>query len=294
MKQKPYQRALRDAFTLIELLVVMAIIAILISLLTAAVVRALIKAEEVRARNDLSQLTESVTNYQSKLSVDYFPSRIRLLDSGAYDLSLNANSQPNNQLDYDSYTYLKRVWPRIQFPIDWNNNGVADDAILEGDQCLVFFLGGPGVYINPSVPGSVANPQGFSNNGANPAQLGGSRLGPFYEFKSDRLIDPGRPASLGWPVYIDNYGGNMPYVYFSSYKARNGYARYYSLYGSDCSLVPQGAYNDGNNFYNPDTFQIICAGRNKLFGPGGLYVSGLINAAGSDDMANFAEGLLGN
>src|SRR5262245_9180940 len=140
MKQKPYQRALRDAFTLIELLVVMAIIAILVSLLTAAVVRALIKAEEVRTQNEISQLHEAVINFQTKMGVSYFPSRIRLLDSGAYDLSLNASSLPNNQLDYDSFNYLKQVWPRIQFPIDWNNNGVTDDVTLEGDQCLVFFL----------------------------------------------------------------------------------------------------------------------------------------------------------
>ena len=111
MKQTSTRRSPRQAFTLIELLVVMAIITILISLLTSAVVRALIKAEEVRTRNEISQLHEAVINFESKLSLDYLPSRLHLLDDTTkYDLSVNASGQLNNQLDFDSYQYLKRLF----------------------------------------------------------------------------------------------------------------------------------------------------------------------------------------
>jgi hypothetical protein len=139
------------------------------------------------------------------------------------------------------------------------------------------------------------NTNGFSTNPSNPAQLGGDRMGPFFEFKLNRLVDPGRASSPGYRVYIDAYG-KSPYVYFSSY-TRNGYARYFAGLGSDCSLVPQGPYNDGaGNYYNPDSFQIISAGRDTKFGPGGTWsqaTAPLIAQAGKDDMANFYERLLG-
>src|SRR5262245_19033509 len=73
--------------------------------------------------------------------------------------------------------------------IDWNGNGGIDapngggDVILEGDQCLVFFLGGI-----PDNLSAVPNCRGFSTNPANPAAATSDRIGPFYEgFTAGRL-----------------------------------------------------------------------------------------------------------
>jgi prepilin-type N-terminal cleavage/methylation domain-containing protein len=303
MKQKQLRRSLRTAFTLIELLVVISIIAVLISLTTAAVMQVLKKVNELKTRTDIDEMHQALVNYTMKTSLEQPPSRFVLCETQAdYITGMSDPNPAIAQLYSDSYAYLTRLFPRLYNSIlmtwgtvqpgppswvgvDWNGNGLHDPpAILEGDQCLVFFLGG-------------FNTQGFSTNPANPAQLGGDRLGPYFEFKPVRLVDPGRAASPGYRVYIDAYG-KSPYVYFSSYKARNGYIRYASL-GSDCSLVPQGPYNDGaGNYYNPDSFQIISAGRDTVFGnlPGGIWtptIAPQIPLPGRDDMANFHDRLLG-
>jgi prepilin-type N-terminal cleavage/methylation domain-containing protein len=297
MIQKPFKRVPRPAFTLVELLVVMSIIAILVSLFVGAAIQVLKKVDETRNRNDITQLAEAEVNFQTKFNVDYMPSRIRLLDSGSYDISQNTTTgQPNNPLDYDSYNYIKRLWPRLQFPVDWNQNGVfTDDVILEGDQCLVFFLGG-------------INGQGFSSNELAPTSPSGSRVGPFFEFKTNRLVDPGRATSPGYRVYIDAYG-KLPFAYLSSYKTRNGYNRYYSATTpqSDCASLGVYPYCDraftdangnlvpGVQYYNPETFQIISAGYDKKFGPGGAWAPGAaISVNERDDMANFYENVLGH
>jgi hypothetical protein len=227
--------------------------------------------------NDIIALNEAIVNFETMFNVDYLPSRIRLLDSGEYDLSVNQDGKPNSQLDYDSYNYLTRLWPRLSFPVDWNSNGnVNNDVTLEGDQCLVFFLGGP-------------NGQGFSNNQRAPASLGGSREGPLFEFMPSRLT--ARPN--GYFVYLDAYG-KTPFAYFSSYKTRNGYNRYGT---TDCKSIPDGPYHDGaGSYYNSDRFQIISAGADTRFGRGGQWTPSRAKDTdpdGRDDVSNFHPTLLG-
>jgi hypothetical protein len=242
-------------------------------------------AKDAKNRKELQQLSEALMNFQTKFSVDYIPSRIRLLDSGEYDLTLNENGAPNNQLDFDSYQYLLRLWPRLQFPVDWNNNGKKDDdALLEGDQCLVFFTGG--IQSNKDAKCECI---GFSKDGKNPAKEGGDRFSPFCQFKTSRLS----ARSNGFFVYLDAYG-KTPYAYFSSYKVRNGYNRYGK---SDCTSIPDGPYHDGKgNYYNPESFQIISAGADGKFGRGGKWIPANakdIDPVGRDDVSNFHSNLLG-
>src|SRR6185295_14622199 len=91
--------------------------------------------------------------------------------------------------------------------IDWSGGltSWADGRFidLEGDQCLVFFLGGiPQGYPNP--PGVL----GFSNSPTNPALLptpqSTQRLGPFYAFQPNRLVV--RPGRAVFYSYIDAWG----------------------------------------------------------------------------------------
>src|SRR5207248_1877045 len=87
--------------------------------------------------------------------------------------------------DTDSIAVIRRMFPRIDTTgvwtapgIDWNGDntiqpGAAGVYVLEGDQCLVFFLAGiPGNY----PPGLPPNCTGFSTNPSNPASHVGSAI----------------------------------------------------------------------------------------------------------------------
>jgi hypothetical protein len=186
--------------------------------------------------------------------------------------------------------------------VDWNQNGVYDTAVvLEGDQCLVFFLGGIPIAYTPTSRGALSNlppqVQGFSTNPKNPADLlsTADRIGPFFEFQTDRLVSLQVSAGLlRSPFnysYLDRYGtsdglGNLvsgvPLAYFSSYKQANGYNRYLLLSGvSDCpSLISAsgvGVYPyaetilpSGPKYLKPNDFQIISAGADLTFGSGSV------------------------
>ena len=56
---------------------------------------------------------------------------------------------------------------------------------------------------------------------------GGDRIAPFFEFKSNRLVQWPNTAPY-FPSYLDGYG-KIPYAYFSSYKTSNGYNRYLAI-----------------------------------------------------------------
>src|SRR5262249_11425445 len=174
----------------------------------------------------------------------------------------------NDPLAFDSLNYLLRVWPHLIYPdspwsvkappgrdfIDWNGNGKADGpVILEGDQCLVFFLAG--------IPRQGAEPAclGFSTDPRDPAKLGQvkDRKGPFFAFDGKRLIT--RPESTHFS-YADRWGKGWPYAYFSNYGIRNGYNKYGP---GDCAglSIVNGPYTESlNRYYNPSTHQVISAG----------------------------------
>ncbi len=287
LKRQPSSVRRSAGFTLIELLVVMAIIAVLMSLTTAAVIRVLGLGPQTSTRADISQLQGAIENFQTKYSVDYIPSRIVLREQiGAYDLS--------NKLELDSLTYLKRVFGRQLGEgvpgIDWNGNGQIDNyaQVLDGNECLVFFLGGIPQFAN-----GVYACRGFSTNPRSPAlATTGDRVGPFFQFKSNRLATTN---AVGFLSYADPYG--VKFAYFSSYGIPNGYNRYGS---SDCASLGVSPYFSSavsggvTTYHNSKTFQIISAGKDKAFGPGGLWnPGGAVPGPVSDDMSNFYSGLLG-
>lgn len=252
----------RGGFTLIELLVVMLIIVALAGLITAAAFRALGKGDEVKLRNEISQLSLALQNFKTKYGF-YPPSRLKLCK--------RYSDYGTNQLDKDSIFYLTQIAARIadntalppsdpnyapgrtKSPwmatstsgltanldyIDWDQSGTYTTGtpgspiyILEGDQCLVFFLGG---MHSPSTGGGPFTMTGFSASVYNPADTGsGSRVAPFYDFVPDRLkndLGHGYNLSVSGPAlflyYVDPFG-SQPFAYFSSYKTANGYNRYY-------------------------------------------------------------------
>src|SRR5438105_4459841 len=145
-----------------------------------------------------------------------------------------------NPLHVDSIQILSHMFPRITDT--WNTTGInwsgkrsgppIDLGDLQGDKCLVFFLGG----IPDNFSGSPSpNCTGFSTNPTNPAAhipSGGDTLPPFFEFDSSRLV-----PSNGFYSYLDSYR-QRPYAYFSSGKSRNDYNRYFGTYhNSDCASL---------------------------------------------------------
>lgn len=145
---------------------------------------------------------------------------------------------------------------------------------------------------------------GFSTDPTNPMRpltTGADRIAPFYDFRPDRLDFV---TSSQYYSYIDAYdvrrtmGVKRPYIYFGSGRMGNDY-RNYSIncggqYGSQ--LAYRAASSTGDVYYNPDSFQIICAGRDGYFGGGPYWTPGRPNAEGSpgyDDMTNFYDKKLG-
>ncbi len=290
-------------------------------------------------------MSAAVQAFQTQYKVSYIPSRIKLCKYVAH--------YQNNDFDRDSLAYLNQVWPRLGWitptgpngalrarRIDWDgtNGGGGDNIdpnsvpasnasntfVLDGGQCLVFFLGGIPETSIPGTKGFWTNPANPTVNPAN-ANAPTERVPVFYEFKSNRLIviTPALPnVSLSHYFYRDVYG-KRPYAYFSSYGRTNGYNKYAATLGSDCAAVDRPSPPRQDNgydrivwplaeqlgasprFLNPDTFQIISAGANEAFGPGSGPPGNALwsyrnpgpayggTQPGSDDQCNFHSLVLG-
>jgi prepilin-type N-terminal cleavage/methylation domain-containing protein len=304
----------RQAFTLVELVVVIAIILVLAALLLSAVFKAMTVADELKNTTDIRQLDLAVQAFKSKYNVDYIPSKIFLSNVRSDYPTSPPATQPD--LKWDSLLYLQRVWPRLNFSatpaISWSPSSptAGMPATLEGNQCLVFFLGGI-----PSIDSSTGlfKCSGFSNDPTNPTNLAATTgtIPPFYTFAAERLDLAGGPNAAGTTFsktasvffdYIDTYG-KTPYAYFSCYKTANGYGRYGS---SDCLLLGGASfvpYGVAGAFQNPNTHQIISAGRDKTFGlfaltsppwtPASASDAYPPGSVGADDQANFSNRPLG-
>src|SRR5947207_960129 len=136
----------RGGFTLVELLVVVTIIAVLVALLSAGVMAALHRGEEVRARNEVTQLANAVQAFKTQFQVQYAPDRLVL--------------PPGYDTSGATQLFLKSVWPRLNaatlgqgtnpFTINGRQTNVFDywqvqggqAVTLAGDQALVWVLGG--------------------------------------------------------------------------------------------------------------------------------------------------------
>ncbi len=150
----------------------------------SAVFKAMTLADELKNTNDIRQLDLAVQGFLTRYQVPYMPSQLKLCrSSSSYNTSLNTSGPnigaPMFPVDYDSFQYLSRLWPRLggtsgTWSINWDGStsgSSTDKWTLQGQECLVFFLGG--------IPGNVGGTnvcQGFSTDPANPA--GATRIRP--------------------------------------------------------------------------------------------------------------------
>jgi len=296
----------RVGFTLIELLVVIGIIGVLIALILVGIVPLLRRGPDALDMSDISQLQTQINSFKAKYNV-FPPSKIRLRS--------NANEYNNNPdaLDRESIFYINQIWPRLLSPTSTFMTGAytwdaglsrkppkpwtaGQSVVLDGDQCLVFFLGGPAG--DPNAATGVGGCLGFSpdpQDPCGPVKLGGNQERiSFFQFRADRLVDPvnslrsANNVPTGFPSYNNNWSMTAtarPYAYFSSGRSKNGYnsagnrdgagnpqpisheivpldnvAPYYDGFQKD----PKGNYVV-TSYINPTSFQIISAGQDGYF-----------------------------
>lgn len=289
--------ALRQGFTLIELLAVITILSILIAFLLPAIFGVNKGARIQQVKGEFVALDTAIKSFKQEFGIEP-PSNITLCEVPA-----NWSTYPLSQ------AVIGRMWPQFDFTLarDLNGDGDATDApiSLNGSECLVLFLGG--VFVN-------GEPTGFSRIPANPWTTGGTnRLGPFFEFKKDRLMT----GSNGVPMYADPITGTQsPFLYATSNEGQ-GYNEaaalprtaldfpantltYYYRQGTETTDPSVSAFTSA--FWNKNGYQIISAGFDRKFGVGGPYqkgnlpiFTGTTPAARDferDNITNFSDGLL--
>lgn len=339
----------RIGFTLVELLVVITIIGVLIALLVPVVWAAVNRANDARVAAEINTLASALASFKNKYQ-EYPPSRIVLVEDGGFDVGtspsffsgmsyasppppIGGSASPvlgTPDLSYDalaqrSISYMRKLFTKAPFVTgpnvtsitggfyDINGNGVLDTApiLLQGHECLVFFLGGIPTHTLAGSSYSLEGVEGFSANPRNPflpqyapdgtanpsAQ---SRVEPFFEFDADRLIDddldgvPGFIDSLGtatdsrYFAYFSSYGGsgydpndvNLSLAetgstanpFSVSFPLSNGTRQTASpLPNPYTSSLPVAVGEKPATFHNAQSFQIISPGRDRNYGPGGQY-----------------------
>ncbi len=276
------------------------------------------------------------------------------------------------QLAERSVHWLRKVFPRAEFSTsgrvflanappskfhDFNGNGQLDEGaiVLQGHECLVFFLGGIPNYFPanpPTVPQTLvlSGLSGFGPDPKNPflseaavnstgkLVAANNRKRPLFDFQADRLIED---DGDGMPGYVDTLARNESaryYAYFSAYGG-GGYdpndvnfaitnpeddllaQRFRVNFNvpppADNRLVDSPAPNPYTSspsapggtavasYVSGETFQLISAGTDRLYGAGGQYlpsansdrlpVGGLITDPGlrlreADNLSSFSSG----
>jgi general secretion pathway protein G len=296
-------------FTLVELLVVMLVLAVLIALLLPALNGALRTARNAAVGSEINQLSQALNAFKAKYG-DYPPSRIYLPENGYFPvgstIGLNTVGLSADitlgQLAQRSVAALRKFFPSVNFstsqPVflgnpparwyDFNGNGSYDGAyILQGHQCLVFFLGGI-----PQLTGTTIGTSGFAKDPTNPfvnLSVSSNRQAPFFEFDSGRLIADnsspysaltGTPTPLvpsGFPGYLDSLG-NIPG------SGQINYYAYFSAYGN-------GGYDPNDvNFYDPNN-PLLAEQDISMSGPIAIMYSASFPVTGVSSFVSLHENL---
>jgi prepilin-type N-terminal cleavage/methylation domain-containing protein len=238
-----HSKRVRSAFTLVELLVVIGIIALLAALVTPAVMRAQTTARNAGIKAEIDMLHMAMMNYKNEYGS--FPPGIS---------SISSASDP-------AVKHLLRLFPRCNscpaqllaaFP------SLASLKTITAANALTYWL------------------SGYTDDPTAPLSSSGLTRNKLFSFDMSRV-----DQTTGAYFPSGKSGSNYLYLNSSLY-ATNAYSG-----GATAGAMRQTYtgdttpfYNSGgetNDFFNSDTFQILCAGRDEIFG-------------NDDDLSNFWPG----
>jgi prepilin-type N-terminal cleavage/methylation domain-containing protein len=343
MRRASAHRQRRGGFTLIEMIVVIGIIVLLAGLLLQVIVKVRETGPRVETKHDIAQIETAMKTFMSTYDVKYFPSAFILTSD--YNVGPQQSNNPIfDSRQYYSKVWPKAFLPNPaqnpalvgKTPLPPNLPSAAPNqtlnVIMDGNQTMVFLLGGIGPDFPDQDPAlapfrpvfhgtrngfliSATNPFGYAAPPSQPVPApgwysppsGDLARGPFFEFKANRIVNG---------QYLDPYG--TPYIVLGSKNGNDYHA--FSIYSQ---VIPNYHNQTGGwgrpqdrvhpfrgldgKYVNPNGVQIISAGRDQIFGPGGWdevnnvalpYEPGANRyspgAPGGDDIANFGGSMLGS
>lgn len=245
-------QSIRAAFTLVELLVVIGILGVLAALITPAIFQARVSARNAAIKAEIDMLHLAIMNYKNEYG-SFPPAKAPA--TGSIDPAV-ANDAATR--------HLRRIRPRIASAaiaavqvqcLPYLNSGAGTftgASAITPDTAMVAWLWG--FNTDPTSP--VLPATNFTSDGGAPPTITvtgtpqGRKL--LYDFDRSRITENYNYHPSGKP--------GSPFIYIDAANYGTTFGVYQSISG-----------------FNPDSFQILCAGLDEQWGTG-------------DDLSNFWPG----
>ncbi len=299
----------RRAFTLVELLTVIVIIGILVGFISAAVVRAVRTAREAQVQIEIMGMDKALKDFKDTHGM-YPPTN--MADAAAVRSFLRRAFPRYPASGADPYTQLKSDLKSESWASSTDPKIDLDTAPLDPAEALVFWLGG-----RPDANGRL---RGFSTDKENPflpPSEGGPRTDALFDFEEERLVITTSSNVIDYLRYYPSVSGaidaDAPFVYFRASEYGTDAAKLAHSVGENVTVMPyvNNRNTSSPEYANPESFQILSAGMDNLYGtvidtstgsppappespfyPNNPYNQRKLQPAHFDNLTNFTEGKL--